>query len=88
MKEHMTVYTNEGSVAFVFYSARREGNKIVVEGKALDAINMDMVLTFEEMLKGVKMALCPGLLSFILLFPFFIFQFLLHKALQKWGHIG
>ncbi|MBA7562111.1 hypothetical protein ES708_03760 [subsurface metagenome] len=88
MKESMTIYTNEGGVAFVFYSVRREGNKIIIEGKALDAIRMDMVLTFDETLKGLRMALCRGITSFILLSPFFTFQFLLHKALRKFGRSG
>ncbi|MFC2050687.1 hypothetical protein ACFLTN_05875 [Chloroflexota bacterium] len=85
MKEKMTVYTSDGSIAFVFYSIRREGNKIIVDGKALDAIRMDMVLTFEEMLKGLRMALCQGIVLFILLLPLFTSQFLLHKALRKLG---
>jgi hypothetical protein len=88
MKKSMTVYTREGGVAFVFYSFGREGNKIIIEGKALDAIRMDMVLTFDEILKGIKMALCRGITSFILLFPFFTFRFLFNKALRTFGRSG
>jgi len=85
MKENMTVYTSDGSIAFVFYSVRREGNKLIIDGKALDAIRMDMVLTFEEILKGLRMAVCRGMVSFIFLLPLFTSQFLLHKALRKLG---
>jgi hypothetical protein len=85
MKENMTVYTSDGSIAFVFYSVRRKGNKLIIDGKALDAIRMDMVLTFEEILKGLRMVLCREMVVFILLLPLFIFQFLLHRARQKLG---
>ena len=53
----MTVYTSDGSTVAVFYSVRREDGKLVVDGKALDAMRMDMIFMLGEILNGLKMAL-------------------------------
>ena len=70
----MKVYTENGSVAASFDSVRRVGDKLIVDGKALDAMRMDMIFTLEETLSGIKMALCWGVISFFLLLPFFLLR--------------
>ena len=74
MKEPMTVYTRDGSIAAEFNSVRREGNKLIVDGKALGAMQMDMIFRMEEVLKGIKMAFGWGLISYFLLLPYFILR--------------
>jgi len=70
----MKVYTENGSVAASFDSVRRVGDKLIVDGKALDAMRMDMIFTLEETLSGIKMALCWGVISYFLLLPFFLLR--------------
>jgi len=74
MKEPMTVYTQDGSIAAEFNSVRRKGDQLIVDGKALGAMQMDMIFRLEEVLKGFKMALSWPLISFILLLPYFILR--------------
>jgi hypothetical protein len=71
VKEGIEVYTEDGEVAVVFYSVRREGGKLIVDSKALDTMRMDMIFTEREMLKCLKMALSWPVISFVLLFPYF-----------------
>ena len=80
MKKGMKVYTETGGVATVFYSVRRQGDKLIVDSKVLDAIRMGMVFTPGEIFNGVKMALCWAVISFILLLPYFGVKRLLPKV--------
>ncbi|MBI4330743.1 MAG: hypothetical protein HY673_05650 [Chloroflexi bacterium] len=75
----MKVYTEEGDIAAVFYSVKRKGDKLVVDGKALDTMRMDMIFTSDEVLKGLKMVFCWQTLSFFLLLPYFW----LRRAISK-----
>ena len=67
----MTVYTETGSVALVLQSITRKGDKLVMDGKALGTMSMDMVLTLEEFFKALKIMLSWGVISFILLLPYY-----------------
>lgn len=74
MKKPMTVYTQDGSIAAEFNSIRRKGDRLIVDGKALGAMQMDMIFRLEEVLRGIKMALSWPLISYILLLPYFILR--------------
>ncbi len=71
MKNGVKVFNEDGEVVAVFYSVRREGDRLVIDGKALDVMRMDMILMPREILKLVRMTLCWGVISFILLIPYF-----------------
>jgi hypothetical protein len=71
VKKKATVYTSNGSIALVLNSIKREGDKLVIDGNALGSMRMDMVLTPGEFFHAFKIALCWGLISFVLLLPFF-----------------
>ena len=71
MSKGATIYTDSGSVALVLTSVRREGDKLVIDGKALGEMRMDMIFTVEEVFKALRIALCWGVISFVLLLPFF-----------------
>ncbi|MFC1905327.1 hypothetical protein ACFLXL_00780 [Chloroflexota bacterium] len=71
MSRNATIYTDSGSVALVLSSVRREGDKLVIDGKALGEMRMDMILTVGEVFKVIRIVLCWGVISFILLLPFF-----------------
>ena len=71
MKNSVKVFNEDGEVVAVFYSVRRKGDRLVIDGKALDVMRMDMIFTPEEIFKGIKMALSWSVISFALLLPYF-----------------
>ena len=71
MKRSAIIHTDSGSVALVLSSVRREGDKLVIDGKALGSMRMDMIFTLEEIFNAIGIALCWDVVSFILLLPFF-----------------
>ena len=66
-----TIYTETGSPALVIQGIRREGDKLVVEGKALGSMYMDMVLSARDFLRLLRVMCSWGLLSFLLLLPLY-----------------
>ena len=71
----MTMYNPDGTVAAVFQGIKRDGNKLVLKQLALGQIPMDVILTPEEALKSMGLGMSTGLLTFILLFPYFYFSY-------------
>jgi hypothetical protein len=66
-----TIYTETGSPALVIQAVRRKGDNLVIEGKALGTMYMDMVLSPRDFLKLLRVMLSWGLVSFLLLFPLY-----------------
>lgn len=71
----MTVYNPDGTVASVFQGIERDGNKLVLKQLALGQLPMNVIITPEEGLKSLGMGMSLGLLTFILLFPYFYFSY-------------
>lgn len=71
MDKALKVYTETGDVAAEFYSIEREGDKLIIDVKVLGAIRMGMIFPMGEVFKALRMTLCWGMVSFILLFPYF-----------------
>ena len=71
MKDGVKVYNEDGEPIAVFYAVERKGDKLVVDGKALDVMRMDMIFTSDEIFKAIRMALCWSVISFTLLLPYF-----------------
>lgn len=71
MKDGMNVVNEDGEIAMVIYSFRREGDKLVMDGKALGTMRMDMIVTPGEALKGVGIVFSWAMISFALLLPYF-----------------
>jgi hypothetical protein len=68
----MKVYTQDGNAAVEFYSIKRDGDKLIMDVKILDAMRMDMTLPLDSFLNGLRIVLSWNLISFILLLPYFI----------------
>lgn len=68
------VLGEDGEVVAEFYAIRRKDNRLIVDGKALGIMRMDMILTSEELLKGIGMLLSWGVVSYVLLIPYFILR--------------
>jgi hypothetical protein len=79
MKDGMNVVDEDGEIAMVIYSLRREGDKLVMDGKALGTMRMDMIITSEEAVKGLGIALGWQTISFALLLPYFLLRNLFKK---------
>lgn len=71
IKKSATIHTGNGATALVIQSIRREGDKLIVDGKALGTMRMDMILTLQEFFNVLKIAFCWGVISYILLLPYF-----------------
>jgi hypothetical protein len=83
MTKGMTVYDENGEIVGVFYSVIREGDKLVVDGKALGTMRMDMIIPLEEVFHGLRMALSWGAISYILLLPYFSVRNLFRNVLGR-----
>ncbi len=70
-REPVSLYDRNGEVVAAFYSVSREGDKLVIDTKALDVMRMDMIVTPSQVLKGMKMVFCWPVISFVLLLPYF-----------------
>jgi hypothetical protein len=66
-----TIYTDNGGVALVLSSLRREGDKLVIDGKALGTMHMDMIITPGEFFNTLKIVFSWAVISYLLLLPFF-----------------
>lgn len=74
MKNVVTIRNENGDEAASVYSVKRVGDKLVMDGKALGTMQMDMILTVEDACKAVKMALSWEVISFIILLPFYVLK--------------
>ncbi len=50
---------------------KRRDNRLVMDGKALGVMRMDMILTPGELLKGIRIIFSWGVVSYVLLIPYF-----------------
>ena len=71
MKEGVKGYTKDGEPIVTFFSARREGDKLITDVMVLDSMRMDITFTLKEVFGIIKMTLSWGVISFILLIPYF-----------------
>ncbi|MGO8990537.1 MAG: hypothetical protein ACLQGU_05755 [bacterium] len=71
MKHVVTIRNDTGDEAASISSVRRVDDKLVMEGKALGTMQMDMVLSAEDALRAVRMMFSWQGLSFVILLPFF-----------------
>jgi hypothetical protein len=70
MKNVVIVRTETGDEAASIHSMKRIGDKLVMEGKALGTMQMDMILSTEDALRAARMMFSWAGLSFIILLPF------------------
>jgi hypothetical protein len=66
-----TIYTQTGSPALVIQGVRREGGRLVIEGKALGSMYMDMVLSPGDFARVLRVVCSRALVAFVLLVPFY-----------------
>lgn len=66
-----TIFTDTGSPALVIQAVKRRGDVLVIEGKALGSMYMDMVVPARDLPKLLRVVCSRGLFSFLLLAPFY-----------------
>jgi len=66
----MKIYAKDGDAIVEIYSIKRDGEKLVMDAKVLDAMRMDMIITLDEVFSGLKMLL-RGVVPYALLLPYF-----------------
>ena len=71
MKNVVTIRNETGDEAASIYSLKRVGDKLVMDGKALGTMQMDMILSTEDALRAARMMFSWAGLSFIILLPFY-----------------
>lgn len=71
MKRAITIYNENGDEAAAIYSVRRMGNKLVMDGKALGTMQMDMIINPEDALRAIRFIFTWAVISFALMLPFY-----------------
>jgi hypothetical protein len=71
MRKGVTIRTENGDEAAAVYSVKRSGDKLIMDGRALGTMHMDMILNVEDALRAARMILSWEVISFILLLPFY-----------------
>ena len=70
MKKIVVIRNETGDEAASIFSVRRVGDKLVMDGKALGTMQMDMILSTEDALAAMRMAFSWDVLSFMFRLPF------------------
>lgn len=83
MRESVKIYNEDKEIIAEFYSVKRKGDKLIMDGKALGTMRMNMILTLEEIIKGSRMMLCWGVISFVLLLPLFLLNYGIAKLRHR-----
>jgi len=70
----VTIRNETGDEAASIYAVKRVGDTLVMDGKALGTMQMDMILSAEDAFRAVKMAFSWEVLSFMTFLPFYIIR--------------
>lgn len=71
LKRGVKAYSDNGEIVAEFYSIKRQGDKLIIDGKALGVMRMDMLLPLGEILRSFGILFCWATVSFVLLLPYF-----------------
>ncbi len=82
MKPGVRVVGEDGEVIAEFYAIERKDNKLIVDGKALGVMRMDMIFTSEELLRGARILFSWGVLSYVVLIPYFILRTVFRRCFR------
>ena len=84
MKRGVRVYSEDGELCAEFFSIKRKGNNLIIDGKVLGVMRMDMILAFDEFMHAFRLLFCWACISFILLIPSFGIKWLV----GRWKNIS
>jgi hypothetical protein len=83
MGKGVRVLGEDGEVIAEFYAIKRKDNRLVVDGKALGVMRMDMILTSGELIKGTRIFFSWGVVSYILLIPYFLVRAAFRRCFKR-----
>ncbi|MBM3150366.1 MAG: hypothetical protein FJ008_07655 [Chloroflexi bacterium] len=72
------IRTSDGNVVVELYSVKRDGDKLVMDAKVLDAMRMDMVVAPDEVSRATRLLL-PAVIRYVLFLPCLALKRLLRK---------
>lgn len=78
-------YTDDGNIAAEFYGVSRQGDKLVIDGKALGVMRLDMIIPVGEVLRSLRLIFSWAVISFVLLLPYFGIKRLFKKPAKEPG---
>ena len=70
-RQPVSLRDKNGEVVAAFYSVSREGDKLVIDTKALVVMRIEMIMTPAEVGKVLRMVFSWPVISFFLLLPYF-----------------
>ena len=79
MKPGVKAYSEDGNVVAEFYSVKREGDKLLIDSKALGVMRMDMVIPLTEVLRCFKVLVGWATITYLLLIPYFLISRLFRR---------
>ena len=83
MSKSLELFTKDKTLAAEIKSVSRVGKDLVFNAKLLGTIDMDIYLDCDGLLKGIKMGFNWGVISYILLLPYFIIKLVLKSLYQQ-----
>lgn len=67
--DNVKVQTSDGNTVVELYSIKRLGENLIIDAKVLDAMQLEMIVTPQEVLNAARMLL-PVSILYLLLLPF------------------
>jgi hypothetical protein len=83
-----TIYTETGAPALVIEAVKRRGDTLVIEGKALGSMYMDMLLPARDFPRLLRVVCSWGMLSFLLLLPVYALRSMIRRLAGRKAHAG
>jgi len=80
MGRSVKVFNAEGNEVVEIYSIKRDGGRLIIDGKALGVMRMDMTVSPNEVIDGLRMIFTWDVISFILLLPYFMLKKLIYQS--------
>ena len=77
MSKSLELFTKDKTLAAEIKSVNRVKDNLVFNAKLLGTMDMDIYLDCDGILKGIKMGFNWGVLSYILLLPYFVIKSIL-----------
>lgn len=74
MRAVVTIRNENGDEAASIRAVKRVGDRLVMDGRALGTMEMEMILSAEDALGALKIAFSWEVISFMFLLPFYILK--------------
>lgn len=83
IKKPLTAYSEDGTPVMEIFSIHREGNRLVMDGKALEVMRMNIIVPIDEVTNGIGIILNRHVFIFALKLPGAIIRNWVQKLLNR-----